>query len=68
MKSIQNLLFLGVTIPNGDEKPLVKIGRQEFEGKFLIVPGIVVIFDQRRPAERLLGTVWNQRHLSDICN
>jgi hypothetical protein len=39
------LLLFCIAIPNGDEEPLVKVSREEFERELLVVPRIVVILD-----------------------
>lgn len=41
----KDLLFFRIPVPDGDEEPLVKVSRKEFERELLVVPRIVVILD-----------------------
>lgn len=56
----KDLLFFRIPVPDGDEEPLVKVSRKEFERELLVVPRIVVVLDECRPAKRLLWTVGDQ--------
>jgi len=45
------ILFLDIAVPNRNEKPLVKVSREELERELLIEPWMVIILNQSRSAE-----------------